>query len=151
MYLLMKHLCMYHHWDLCMVLGLLDTQNLIQIWNWQINKRLDFFSCMLDKHWSHTVSGVINQLVNLIWFDLMVLFYMGSLNKTRSLFYIKVHEAKIARTESIWQSWWVRNRIKLYQMLLLLLFFSNPLPVATSSVGSTTHQEQDDAPKVCMS
>jgi len=28
-----------------------------------------------------------------VWFDLMVLFYMDSLNKTRSLFYVKVHEA----------------------------------------------------------
>ena len=32
----------------------------------------------------------------------MFLFYKDSLNKTRSFFYIKVHEAK---KESIWQSW----------------------------------------------
>ena len=28
------------------------------------------------------------------WFDLIVLFYIDSLNKTRNLFYNKVHEAK---------------------------------------------------------
>jgi len=31
---------------------------------------------------------------DLSWFDLIVLFYMDSLNKTRSLFYIKIHEEK---------------------------------------------------------
>jgi len=30
------------------------------------------------------------------WFDLIVLFYMDSLNKTRSIIYIKVHDAKKA-------------------------------------------------------
>ena len=38
---------------------------------------------------------------DLIWFDLIVLFYMDSLNKTRSLFYIKVHEAKKALIKDI--------------------------------------------------
>jgi len=37
----------------------------------------------------------------LIWFELIVLFYMDSLNKTRSLFYIKVHEAKKALIKDI--------------------------------------------------
>jgi len=32
---------------------------------------------------------------------LVVLFYMGSLNKTRSLFYIRVHEAKKALIKDI--------------------------------------------------
>jgi len=36
-----------------------------------------------------------------VLFDLIVLFYMDSLNKTRSLFYIKVHEAKKALTRDI--------------------------------------------------
>jgi len=36
-----------------------------------------------------------------IWFDLTVLFYMDNLNKTRSLFYIKVHEAKKALIKDI--------------------------------------------------
>jgi len=34
-------------------------------------------------------------------FDLIFLFYMDSLNKTRSLFYIKVHEAKKALIKDI--------------------------------------------------
>ena len=34
-------------------------------------------------------------------FDLRFLFYMDSLNKTRSLFYIKVHEAKKALIKDI--------------------------------------------------
>jgi len=33
--------------------------------------------------------------------DLIVIFYMDSLNKTRSLFYIKVHEAKKALIKDI--------------------------------------------------
>jgi len=37
----------------------------------------------------------------LIWFDLIVLFYMDSLNKTRILFYIKVHEVKKALIKDI--------------------------------------------------
>ena len=36
-----------------------------------------------------------------ILFDWIVLFYMDSLNKTRSLFYIKVHEPKKALIEDI--------------------------------------------------
>ena len=36
-----------------------------------------------------------------IWFDLIVLFYMDSLNKTRSLLYIKVHEATKALIKDI--------------------------------------------------
>jgi len=35
------------------------------------------------------------------WFDLIVLFYVDSLNKTRSLFYIKVHETKKALIKDI--------------------------------------------------
>jgi len=34
-------------------------------------------------------------------FDLIVLFYVGSINKTRSLFYIKVHEEKKALIKDI--------------------------------------------------
>ena len=33
-------------------------------------------------------------LFDFIWFELIVLFYMDSLNKTRSVCYIKAHEAK---------------------------------------------------------
>ena len=36
-----------------------------------------------------------------LWFDLIVLFYMDSLNKTRSLFDIKVYEAKKALIKDI--------------------------------------------------
>jgi len=43
------------------------------------------------------------------WFDLIVLFNMDSLNKTRSLFDIKVHEAKKALINDIG---WV-NRVHL--------------------------------------
>ena len=37
----------------------------------------------------------------LIWFDLMVLFYMESLHKTRSCFDIKVHQPKKALIKDI--------------------------------------------------
>jgi len=36
-----------------------------------------------------------------IWFVLIVLFYMDSLNKTRSLIYIKVREAKKALIKTL--------------------------------------------------
>jgi len=40
-----------------------------------------------------TLSASRKQLFRIVvWFDLIVLVYMDSLNKTRSLFYIKVHE-----------------------------------------------------------
>jgi len=37
----------------------------------------------------------------MVWFDLIVLFYMDSLNKTKSLFYIKVREPKKALIKDI--------------------------------------------------
>ena len=48
-----------------------------------------------------------------ILFDLIVLFYMDSLNKTRSLFYIKEHEVKKALIKDINQVNKVHLTVKL--------------------------------------
>jgi len=64
------------------------------------------------------------------WFDLKVLFYTDSLNKTRSLFYIKVYEAKKALIEDIGpvkrvQSFLVRRLLCYGEIAGLTLVFSS--------------------------